>query len=377
MSALDTLSGVYPMVAGARLVAPRRALAIVGSHPVGLDRVPWDDPDVDIMVFNEAPLKPEKYPRWDMCLQIHAEEVYTSLQNWVNQEYWPWLQQDHGPDKTIWMQNVDPRVPNSAEYPLDAIQQMTPYRYLRSSPAMALALGIYLGYPEIQLFGSELTSNTEYAYQATNYAFWIGFAHGRGIDLKLNCWHAEFWQEIYGYHGELQLPRLFFQEREAELSAAYHNNNGIYEKVQNKLDAALLEHKYDEVAQTSIQLDGVAQVTGETFQAMTEAQRYLAREDMISRQEFERSSAEAQRDGEELRSKRDHAGGKTEYVWNAWKLTGQYRALEQLRVFLAEKRDLSYQVGQQLGKFRENITYMNEYDARLQAAGGKRALGRQ
>jgi hypothetical protein len=75
---------------------PRRALAIVGSHPEGLENVPWDDESIEIWVFNEAPLKPEKFHRWNAVIQIHGQEVYSSPTNWVNHEYWPWLQQRRG-----------------------------------------------------------------------------------------------------------------------------------------------------------------------------------------------------------------------------------------------------------------------------------------
>lgn len=359
------------------LVLPQtRSLAIVGSHPVGLDKVPWDDPDVEIWVFNEAPLKPEKYPRWNACLQIHGEEVYSSMTNWVNPDYWPWLQEDH-PGKTIWMQKEDPRVPQSRAYPLDEVLALVPYRYLRSSPAAALALAIYLGYQTIYLFGSELTSNTEYSYQATNYAFWIGFAHGRGVDLRLMCWQAEFWQEIYGWDGELQLDAEFFKTRLAEHETAHQTNANSLCKLQAKLDDAMLGNRYDEVSSLAAQVATVAQVAGETEGCATEARRYLERQDMVSRQEFERTGAKAQIDGDELRSKKDHAGGKLEYVWNVWRLHGNNAALQQFRVFLKERTELAYEVGRQYGIYRENVTYMAEYDARLQAAGGVRALGRR
>jgi hypothetical protein len=359
-----------------RGVAPARTLAIVGSHPAGLDKVPWYDPDVEILVFNEAPLKPEKYPRWDAVLQIHGPEVYSSPKNWVNPDYWPWLQQDH-PGKTIWMQKADPRVPQSCEYPLEGVLSMIPYRYLRSSPAAALALGIYLGYQSIALFGSELSSNTEYAYQAINYAFWIGLAHGRGIDLQLMCWQSEFMaQELYGWEGELQLSRDYFTERAAEIEESARTNRTALERMRAKLDTAMLECKFDEVSQLIAASDAVAQAAGETDACLSEAQRYAAREDMISRQEFERTSARAQQDGDQIRSSKDKAFGKAEYVWNVWKLTGRHDALAQLRVFVKEQIDLAYQVGRQYGTFRENINYMTEYDARLRAAGGVRALGR-
>jgi hypothetical protein len=352
-----------------------RTLAIVGSHPEGLEGVPWDDPSVEVWLFNEAPLKPEKYPRWDAVLQIHTPLVYANENNWVNPNYWTWLQQPHG--KTIWMQEVDPRVPDSKRYPLESVLSMTPYSYLRSSPAMALALAIYLGYGKIHLFGSRLESNTEYGYQATNYAFWIGFAHGRGVDLQLHCWLGEFNQRIYGYEGELQIDPAFYINRQAEFSKAFEVNSRAMRDCQNKLDQAMLENNFDNVGGLSIDLENIAQVAGEAYGMMSEAKRYSERTDMISRQEFERTAAKALQDGDQARSDKDKEGGKCEYVWNAWKLTGRNDALNQLRVFLKQKTQLAYTTGEKSGVYNENINYLNEYDARLTAAGGVRALGKQ
>lgn len=354
---------------------PRRTLAIVGSHPKGREGIPYDDPNVDIMLFNEAPLRVEKYPRWSLALQIHGEDVYAQENNWVNPKYWGWLQEAHG--KPIYMQTVDARVPDSVEYPLDAILGMIPYRYLRSSPAMGLALGIYLGYPEIQLYGSELTSNTEYTYQATNYAFWIGFAHGKGVDLKLNCWQDEFYEQgIYGYDGELQLPRDLFLRRFEEHEKVWKNNTKALSRNLDRLVDAMLANEYEEVGRLSLEVENAEQAAGESYACMSEAKRYAERENMISRQEYERTSAEAQKVGDQLRSKKDHAGGKCEYVWNVWKMTGQLQALSQLRTFLKEKQDFAYQCGLEFGKFRENLFYLAEFDKRLRSAGGVRALGR-
>jgi hypothetical protein len=370
---------VYPKVETTiwrdRLEFPaRHAVAIVGSHPNGRDGVPWDDPAVEIWLFNEAPLKTEKYPRWDALLQIHGPEVYSAPNNWVNPDYWPWLQESHG--KPIYMQEVDPRVPDSARYPLEEILEMVPYHYLRSSPAMALALAIYLGYERIYLFGSELTSNTEYAYQATNLAFWIGFAHGRGIDLELRCWLDEFNQRIYGYEGELQLDRAKFAARLEENETAFKTNKGALAKLKERLDAAMLANEYDKVAQLSIELENVAMTAGETFGGTNEARRYAEKDAVISRQEFERCAAQAQKDAEELKSWMEHAGGKCEYVWNVWRNNGNIAALEQLRAFLKEKGDFAFNLGVKAGEYRENIYYMLEYDKALQAAGGVRALGK-
>ncbi|CAK0775157.1 conserved hypothetical protein [Gammaproteobacteria bacterium] len=352
---------------------PTRKLAIVGSHPATRENAPYDDPEWEIWLYNEAPQKTEVYKRWDACLQLHKPEVYSSLENWVNKGHWEWLQKDHG--KVIWMQEVDPKVPNSVRYPIEGVLDLVPYRYLRSSPALALALAIYLGYEEISLYGNELSSNTEYAYQATNLAFWIGFAHGRGIKLNLECWQSEFNQAIYGYEGELQIDAQFYEKRFDEYERAWTANDKTMTTIKNRLDAAMLERKYDKVGQLTIELQNAALATGETAGAVREAERYMRRSDPISRQEFERVSAQAQIDGDALREKMLHAGGKCEYVWNVWRQTGRMEALNQLRGFTREKVQFAYDMGAQLGIWKENLLYMSEYDKRVTALGGQRAVG--
>jgi len=354
---------------------PTRPLAIVGSHPATRENAPWDDPDYEIWLFNEAPQKPEVYKRWDACLQMHIDEVYSSETNWVNKDHWNWLQQDHGPDKRIFMQDKDPRVPNSVRYPLEGVLSLVPYKYLRSSPALALALAIYLGYKEIELYGSELSSNTEYHYQAINYAFWIGFAHGRGVDLRMKCWHQEFFEQpIYGYEGELQLDQAYFNERRVNAEIIWQAKNKAYKKLTRKLEDAIISNEFDRVGELSLDVENAAINTGEMFARMTEAQRYHDRTDHISRQEFERVSAQAQIDGEEHEKQMHHAAGKCEYVWNVWKQTGNIQARHQLKVFLQEKTDAAFEMGKSLGVFRENLEFQREYDARITAAGGQRAV---
>jgi len=350
---------------------PLRSLAIVGSHPETRELAPYDDPDYEIWLFNEAPMKPEVYKRWDASVQIHIPEVYASTENWVNENYWEWLQQDHG-DRKIYMQDVDPRVPNSVRYPLEGVLSLVPYKYLRSSPAMALALAIYLGYKKISLYGSELSSNTEYHYQAINYAFWIGFAHGFGVDLDLQCWFQEFDQPIYGYEGELQISKDYFAERIREHEIEWKAKDSAYQKTKSRLDDAMLESKFDKVGELSLLLENIAVSRGEAMGAMSEAKRYHDRTDHISRQEFERVSAQAQLDGEDAEKLMNHAAGKCEYVWNVWMQTGNLQALDQLRTFLKEKTGRALDMGTQLGIFRENLHYMDEYDRRVTSAVGHR-----
>lgn len=353
--------------------AGRGPLAIVGAHPATRELAPYDDPAFEIWLFNEAPQKPEVYRRWDASFQLHRPEVYTSLENWVNRTHWAWLQQDHG-DRRIYMIDADPRVPNSVRYPLEGVLSLVPYRYLRSSPAYALALAIYLGYQEIHLYGSELSSNTEYTYQAINYAFWIGFAHGRGIDLRLHCWQGEFDQPLYGYEGEPQIDRDFFEARAAEHESAWKSNDFTLEKIKTRVDQAMQKNRFDKTGELTIELELAAMAAGEAAGAAGEARRYSERTDPISRQEFERVAAQAQRDGDKRRQDMHHAGGKCEYVWNVWRQSSNPVALQQLRTFLQSKTEAAYHTGAKLGVFRENMLYLAEYDKRVTALGGERAV---
>jgi len=351
-----------------------RSLAIVGSHPATRELAPYDDAEYDIWLFNEAPQKPTVYRRWDASFQLHLPEVYASNENWVNKDHWSWLQEDHG-ERVIWMQEVDPRVPNSRRYPLEEILKMVPYRYLRSTPAEALALAIHLGYRKISLYGSELTSNTEYTYQAINYAFWIGFAIGQGVELDLQCWKNEFYEQpIYGYEGELEIPREFYLGRMKEFESRWRDKKAAYELVQGKLEKAMQAGQFEKVGEISLTLENLAISTGEAFGALSEAKRYYERTNFISRQEFERVSAQAQLDGREHERKVDHAAGKSEYVWNVWRQSGRIDALNQLRMFLKEKTKHAHEAGVKSGVFSENMNYLSEYDKRVTAAGGQRAV---
>lgn len=371
---VDVLTGVRESWAGVSL-PPRKSLAIVGSHPATRELAPYDDPNFEIWLFNESPQKPEVYRRWDACLQLHTRDVYSSTENWVNKDHWTWLQQDHGADKIIWMQDLDPRVPNSRRYPIEGVLDLVPYKYIRSSPAYALALAIYLDYHEIWLYGSELSSNTEYTYQAVNYAFWIGFAHGRGIDLHMECWQDEFYgHPLYGYEGETQLDNAYFDKRIERLEKEAKGKRSAYDKVQSDLNQAMYEAKFERVADLSITAETLAKSTGEIEAALDEAKRYRARTNPISRQEFERVSAKAQRDGPDAEYNVAKDAGICEYVWNAWRVSGRLDALQQLRHFMKQKLDHAYEAGRLSGVFVENLEYMREYDAKVTAAGGQRAV---
>jgi len=363
-------------------------LAIVGTKTGMREHAPWDDLDYDIWIFNEAPMQ-DWVKRWTAVFQMHKPEVYQSANNFVRKDHWDWLQQDH-PGKTIWMQDYDNLVPNGKRYPLDEVIASVPganmkwlqppvnhYPHRKTwidlSAVYALALGIYLGYEDIEVYGMDLNSNTEYTYQLGCWRFWVGIALGMGIHLTVKCSADDFGTNfLYGYDGEIQIEREYFQGRTAEFDGLWKTAENNLHKLKDKIGALLLDHKYDKIHHLYDVFIDAAMNAGELAGAMAEAEHYAARLDIIPRQEFERRAAEAQIEGEAKRKETWHYGGIVEYVWNVLTKTGSYDALAQMRDFFEKERQSAYAAGANFGKMKENQHYMVEYDLRLTAAGGER-----
>lgn len=350
----------------------KNKLAIVGTHPETRDRAPWDDAKYDIWVFNEA-AQADWVKRWDACFQMHKREVYTSQTNWVRADHWEWLQQDHG-DRLIWMQDQDARVPNSAAYPIDQIVARFGINEFRSSPAYALALAVYMGYRTIDFYGLEMTSSSEYGHQLPNFKLWTGVAIGAGCKIGSFCGAVQSDIARYGYDGEVQIQREHFAERAEKLGHEFTASEKKLARAKNNLDAAIIDRKYNKLPEYIREFTDQSIDTGYHAGALSEAQRYLSRGDMISRQEYERRAATARAEGEKSRDDMFHAGGKLEYVFNVWMQTGSAESLKQLRQFIGDKSRLAYDAGAKKGIYSENLDYSVLYDDLVIAAGGKKTL---
>jgi hypothetical protein len=352
-----------------------RKLALVGSHPSTCKLAPFEDETFEIWVLNEAPLA-QWCKRWDVCVQIHKREVYSAEKNWVNPKYWAWLQEEHG--KTIYLQDRDERVPDSKRYPLDEILATIPggqFHDIESGPAYALVLALYLGYEEIHIWGVELTSNTEYSYQLPDWKFWVGVALGMGVRLVLHSGEVHFQARLYGYEGEIQIEHEYYQGRMAKLNAAWHKADAELKRAKERTSMAILERKYDKMPDLIKAYQNAGVECGILAGALAEAEKYAGKEQLITRQEFEKRAAWAQQEGESQRVLMYNASGKVEYVFNVWKQHPEnYEAVTQLRNFIQEQIKYAYDTGAHMGIFRENNQYLDEYDKRLTAAGGVRTL---
>ena len=347
-----------------------KKLAIVGSGSKTRDNAPFDDPSFDIWVFNEA-AQSTWCKRWTACFQMHEPEIYTG-HNTKNANHWQWLQQEHG--KPIYMQEIDHRVPDCTAFPLDDAIQLCGVKMFPTTFAYMAALAILQEYEVIRIYGVELSAS-EYQYQANGYLFWFGFLRGRlgteNVDSAvLHLDKNIFEVPLYGYEGNLTLGVDYFRERSVILENEWTASEKNLKNIHKAIARAIGDKEYEKIRMLVSDYQYGAILSGENAGALSEAQRYQTfGERYADRGGFELSAATAQMEGEKQKPMVWHYGGMIEYVWNIYKQTKGAQGMEQLSNFIDVMGKRAYDLGAQLGCYKENIAYINKYDDGLLANG--------
>ena len=142
-------------------------------------------------------------PRSDRWFEMHGPDIF-ALQDRRPGNHVDYLRNFQGP---VIMHQIQEEVPNAIPLPLqgladmlgpwvwrigdpDANGQMSAWSteqapYLSSSIAYEIALAIYEQFEEIHLFGIDLNTESEYAWQKPGVEFLLGVAVGRGIKVYL------------------------------------------------------------------------------------------------------------------------------------------------------------------------------------------------
>lgn len=173
--------------------------AIIGFCNDSRDWMPYEDETLEAWGLNRGYLFQRRAERW---FDMHSPAIRYAQSRRPGQ-HTEWLKTFPG---AVWMHEADPDVPNSVTYPLAEVAQAvagTIYRvnkegeiksavnepYLTSSIAQEIALAITEGYDEIHLYGIDLNTDSEYAWQKPGVEYMIGVAVGRGIKVVLpdNC----------------------------------------------------------------------------------------------------------------------------------------------------------------------------------------------
>jgi len=262
-----------------------KKIIMVGSNPRTRAAIPWDA-DAEFWTLNEAPMN-AWVKRWDVLFQIHPRWDWDRLNNLSHPNHplfikaqsgdclyckgagkayadgkeiaCPWCVEGiytvpdhrwgkeeethreetveavniylHRPAKTIIMQDMNEDVPGCVEYPFMPFGVTKEKPYLTSTLAHMLFYAIFLSEDSpnvnIELYGFEAESNTEYAAQRPCIEYWVGYGRGLGMSIEapgsglLKGRHYAYNDYDQGYRSQLEMRKqaLQIQLHEAEVES--------------------------------------------------------------------------------------------------------------------------------------------------------------
>jgi hypothetical protein len=176
---------------------------------------PWDKDEYDYWAC--APVttyKEAEGHRIDVLFEMHHMEYWLTITDRLNEII------DKHPNTTLLMQQEVPQIKNSKAYPLKEVQEFASHpklrNYFTSTISYMIALAIYLGYEEMDLYGIHMAAEEEeYSLQRSCCEAWLNFGLGHGVGYWLpdessimSCDH------LYGYEQNkgVLLELMHFQE---------------------------------------------------------------------------------------------------------------------------------------------------------------------
>ena len=363
-------------------------VAIVGTHSQTRLLVPYDDPGVDIWVFNESATDAPDGERWvkrcDAVFQMHDPMIFESLHNISDPKHYKWLREPH--DFPIFMQEINSEIPASTYYPINSIcselldnftqgLEQKHRKLFSSSMDYAIALAIFQYRKVIKVYGVECEADTEYQRQREGIKFWTGLALGKGLKVEFYSGDAFWDRPAYGYAGKVYQDIEEYKTREKEL------NKSIKPK---KNELVIAERAYLKSASNgtmAIKLSDLLLLNIELgylegrLDVNKQYQKYI--QDgitLIDPTEFEIAANNAAREFQKAEIKVHQSDGVLKVLFPAWNATKDPTVLARIRATGQEQLGSGYISGYLGGMKDENIRLGAITLDRMDAAGGKKAM---
>lgn len=181
-----------------------KRLAIVGAGKITRHNAPFNDKAFEIWGIHKH-MKAPWMKRCDVGIEVHSESdiKMSSSIGIPNDEYLEWL---YKTDMLIYVAYLT-GLKNQMQYPLEEIKEYLLSNILvignkinnfTSSIDYALALGIYEGYEQIDIYGAPMRNRGEYTDQRPGLAFWVGLAVGKGVNMNIMYENDLFNKPLYG-----------------------------------------------------------------------------------------------------------------------------------------------------------------------------------
>jgi hypothetical protein len=223
-----------------------KRVAIVGFAP-HREKAPWTDPTVEKWGCNHLWAYIPPGGQWHRWFDMHSRAYIERHATW-NEKANPhsaFLKADH--KRPIYMPEAQADFPSSVAYPIDAVVKKFGAwsDYFTNGISYQVALALFEGFEEIQVFGVDMTHDSEYGPQRPNVEAWLGYARGLGVNVVLptesalfkppdgcgrygydeavGIW-AEIQRELMSMHKELEDQK---KENEEKANQAMANINAI------------------------------------------------------------------------------------------------------------------------------------------------------
>jgi len=187
-------------------VSERTKLIIMGFAPSSRDDAPFDDPSFEVWGLNDLY---RLIPRGDRWFEMHDRELIEAHP--YVRDHLKELRESNIP---VYMQERFPDIPHAIRYPIEELiryffgddipegttdSDLMYYGYFTNTISYMLAVAIYEGkWEEIHLYGVDMCADSEYGNQRPSVEFFIGFARGRGIKVKISP-KSDLLRTIYPY----------------------------------------------------------------------------------------------------------------------------------------------------------------------------------
>lgn len=168
-----------------------KTIAIAGFSVTTLPALKDSQAD-EIWTLNHAFVMDFAFPRFDRVFEIHKYGWFLRKGQHRLTRYRNWLRQKH--PFPIYMQKQYKSFPSSVRYPIEEVNQLIFGKLLRgeemnlyytSSFSYMLGLAIYEQVKRVEIYGVDMTNDTEYNYQKPGGELMIGVALGHGIEVVL------------------------------------------------------------------------------------------------------------------------------------------------------------------------------------------------
>ena len=182
------------------------------------NEVNWDD-DAEYWIMNDMY---DICPKFDRLFDLHLDKY---IKNRVTRNskinHYEYLKTI---DKPVYMQEVYPEIPASVKYPLEIMianyfngNAMGDKIFMTCTVTFMLALAIYEGFTDIEIYGIDESVDDEYSKEMPGVLYWLGVAAGKGINIKISE-HSPLMKGyfVYGYEEEKKKKINTFFEKETQ-----------------------------------------------------------------------------------------------------------------------------------------------------------------